>query len=111
MVSLGTDCLRAASTATASRGFITGSGTPTLAAIEISRTSLLKIFPRLAALISRFFWSHWRPIGRERTGPPRRREVGAGRRAPAPRSRVGQRNSQYGGPSLRWTTPWDSIEV
>src|SRR5687768_2409862 len=68
IVSFGTDCLRAASTATARRAFIVGSGRPAFAATLISRTSLLKIFPRFAALISRFFWSHWRPIVVPRTG-------------------------------------------
>jgi hypothetical protein len=63
IVSLGTDCLRAASTATARRAFIAGSGSPFSAATRISRISLLKTFPRRAALISRFFWSHWRPMG------------------------------------------------
>jgi hypothetical protein len=66
ITSFGTDALRAASTVTASRGFIAGSGSPDFAAIEISRVSLLKSFPRFAALISLFFWSHWRPMRQER---------------------------------------------
>src|SRR6185369_9052526 len=43
-----------------------GSGEPVLAATVISRTTLVAIFPRLAPLISRFFWSHCRPIARPR---------------------------------------------
>jgi hypothetical protein len=65
-VSFDTDCLRAASTASASRGFIAGSGAPLFAATVISRTSFVATFPRLAAFSSRFFCIHCRPIGAPR---------------------------------------------
>src|SRR5262245_58435706 len=79
IVSFDTDCLRAASTATARRALSAGSGEPpSFAAIVISRTSLVVIFARLLALISRFFCSHWRPMAAQST-----------RRAPRPRLRGG----------------------
>ena len=62
IVSLLTDCLRAASTAIARRGFMSGSAAPILAAIVISRTSLVVILAFLLAVIVLFFCSHWRPM-------------------------------------------------
>ena len=58
MTSFDTDCLRAASTAICSRGFMLGSGVPILAATVISRASLEVILARLLAVIDLFFSSH-----------------------------------------------------
>ena len=52
MTSFETDCLRAASTATSSRGLCAGSGMPDFAATVISRTSLVVMEARLLAVIS-----------------------------------------------------------
>ena len=62
MTSFETDCLRAASTATSSRGLCAGSGMPDFAATVISRTSLVVMEARLLAVISFLAWIHWRPM-------------------------------------------------
>src|SRR5262245_37819029 len=73
MVSFETDCLRAASTASARRGFISASGTPIFAATVISRTSLVVILARRLAVTSFFECNHWRPIARSSSsGLPQR---------------------------------------
>src|SRR5438128_12457530 len=53
ILSLGMFSARAATTAARSRGFIAGSGVPSLAATVISRASLPKSFD---------FWASWRPL-------------------------------------------------
>jgi hypothetical protein len=49
MLSLGMLAARALSMASRRRGFASGSPPPILAAVAISRISLVKIFPRLAS--------------------------------------------------------------